>query len=195
MAARYLGWRARTYGSGSRKDAHVARVNGQTEHGPGGSNPEVAHEHSDVNVRGILVFTASLLVAAIVIHVLIWLLFDLLAEREARANPPPPALIGRRESPMPPEPRLQPSPTQALKDMRAGEDAWLNSYGVVDPLAGVVRLPIGRAIELTAERGLPWQAAPPGGESEQSSANGNTASAPESSGGRPWRRAPSSGEK
>jgi hypothetical protein len=42
-----------------------------------------------------------------------------------------------------------------LLQKRAQEDAVLNSYGWVDRANGTVRIPIERAIELTAERGLP----------------------------------------
>jgi hypothetical protein len=57
--------------------------------------------------------------------------------------------------------------------MRRREDRLLNSVEWVDKERGVVRIPIGRAIALTAKRGLPnWPAvetAPPaqGGEAER----------------------------
>ena len=38
--------------------------------------------------------------------------------------------------------------------MRAAEDQMLTSYGWVDPQNGVVRIPIDRAIDLLAQRGL-----------------------------------------
>jgi hypothetical protein len=56
---------------------------------------------------------------------------------------------------MPPEPRLQVSPTADLLALRRSEDARLSSYGWGDRTAGIVRIPIARAIELSAERGLP----------------------------------------
>jgi hypothetical protein len=56
---------------------------------------------------------------------------------------------------LPPEPRLQISPQQDMRQMRAAEMAALHSYGWVDRQAGIVRIPIERAIELLAERGLP----------------------------------------
>jgi DNA-binding GntR family transcriptional regulator len=39
--------------------------------------------------------------------------------------------------------------------MLAAETAILHSYGWVDRDAGIVRIPIERAIEILAERGLP----------------------------------------
>ena len=56
---------------------------------------------------------------------------------------------------LPPMPRLQSAPITDLKDMRAAEEQILNGYGWVDQANGVVRIPIDRAIDLLAQRGLP----------------------------------------
>jgi hypothetical protein len=56
---------------------------------------------------------------------------------------------------LPPEPRLQTNPREDLRDLRAKEDAILESYGWVDRNAGVVRIPIDEAMKLTVQRGLP----------------------------------------
>jgi len=115
-------------------------------------NPQVSHEQSDVNVRGILAFGLGLLVAGVVIQLGMWWLFDYLAARTAQLDQPrsPLASSSPRES-LPPEPRLQVSPAQDLKELRAAEDAMLHSYGWVDQQAGVVRIPIERAMEVLAE--------------------------------------------
>jgi hypothetical protein len=42
-----------------------------------------------------------------------------------------------------------------IKDFRLKEEQTLNSYGWVDEKAGVVRIPIDRAMQLLAQRGLP----------------------------------------
>jgi hypothetical protein len=55
----------------------------------------------------------------------------------------------------PPEPRLQGQPTKDLVEMRREEDEALSTYGWVDPQAGVVRIPIDRAMDRVLERGLP----------------------------------------
>ncbi len=54
-----------------------------------------------------------------------------------------------------PPPALQQNPADDLRVMRAAEDATLRSYGWIDRDAGTIRIPIERAIELTAQRGLP----------------------------------------
>jgi hypothetical protein len=54
-----------------------------------------------------------------------------------------------------PQPQLEENERQELKDVRLAEERTLHSYGWVDEKAGIVRIPIERAMELTAERGLP----------------------------------------
>lgn len=46
-------------------------------------------------------------------------------------------------------------PREALKRLRDREDAALGRYGWVDREAGIVRIPIERAMDLLLERGLP----------------------------------------
>ena len=60
---------------------------------------------------------------------------------------------------LPPAPRLEVTPVLDLRAMRAAEDKILNSYGWIDPEKGMVRIPIDRAIDLLAQRGLPSRAA------------------------------------
>jgi len=52
-------------------------------------------------------------------------------------------------------PRLQISPAQDLSSFRAREETELNTYGWINRTAGVVRLPIRRAMDLLLERGVP----------------------------------------
>ena len=116
--------------------------------------PRVHHEESDVNIRAILGFGFALLVTAVVVNLLVWLLFGLLADRESRqAESRFPLAAGRER--LPPEPRLQTNPRGDLHDLRVHEETILSTYGWVDKNAGVVRIPIDRAIAITLERGLP----------------------------------------
>ena len=57
-----------------------------------------------------------------------------------------------------PQPQLQENEVPDLKAIRAAEEQVLHSYAWVDPEANVVRIPIDRAIDLLAERGLPVRA-------------------------------------
>ena len=118
-------------------------------------NPEVRHEESDVNIRGVLMFGAGLTVAAIVISLVVGGLFKYLDIREARQAAPEYPLAAAQENRLPPEPRLQTNPRQDLADLRVREDEALAGYSWVDRNAGIVRIPIDEAIRKTLERGLP----------------------------------------
>jgi hypothetical protein len=115
----------------------------------------VGHEQSDVDVRYLFAFAAGLLVTAVFIYVLTWLLFSYFSAREARKSLPEYPLAAEQQTRLPPEPRLQASPRQDLKDLRADEDTLLGGYSWVDRNAGIVRIPIDAAMRLTIERGLP----------------------------------------
>ena len=111
-----------------------------------------AYEKSDVSSRGIMWFAIAMVVAAIVMYVALWLFefgLNKLYPGQAAAS-----RIGKPQVEVP-APRLQSSPAADLRELRAAEDAVLNSYGWIDRQAGVIRIPIERAIDLTSERGLP----------------------------------------
>jgi len=121
---------------------------GHTERG------SVDHETSDVNIRAIFGFAIGLTVTTIVIGFAVWVLFQYFTAREARTvfvEYPLASELSR----VPPEPRLQTNPREDLGNLRAREDQALTSYGWVDKNAGVVRIPIERAMQLVVERGLP----------------------------------------
>jgi hypothetical protein len=127
-------------------------------HAPGSDvvDETVHHEESDVNIRAIFGFGIGLFVVGAVVHVAIYLLFLYFSSGEQAANrvrqyP----LAAGQENRLPPEPRLQTNPRQDLQDLRAQEDQLLNGYSWVDRNAGVVRIPIGEAMRLTIQRGLP----------------------------------------
>jgi len=123
-------------------------------------NPEVAHELQDVNVRGILIFGAALLVSAVVIHLVLWWMLEYFAARDSKAQPKPPPLASERQQ-LPPEPRLQGMPGHEeaapieMETFRTREEDLLNSYGWVDEKGGIVRIPIQQAKKLLLEKGLP----------------------------------------
>jgi hypothetical protein len=123
-------------------------------------DPQAHHESSDVNIRAIFGFALGLLVTGIIIHLLVWVLFQYFTAREGRASPPAFPLAVTQGTRLPPEPRLQTNPRQDLSDLRAREDQLLSSYGWVDKNAGLVRIPIDQAMKLTVERGLPSREEP-----------------------------------
>ena len=117
-------------------------------------NPDVAHEHDDVNVRAILWFVAVLSTIAIVIHIAMWGMFRGLTYYE-RTNEPYVTPLTRPAGEAPPEPRLQTTPWADLRQFRTEQHDYLHSYGWVDEKLGVARIPIAKAKELLLQRGIP----------------------------------------
>lgn len=54
-----------------------------------------------------------------------------------------------------PEPQLETNERTELNKIRAGEEETLSTYDYVDKSAGIVRIPIDRAMDLIVQRGLP----------------------------------------
>ena len=59
-----------------------------------------------------------------------------------------------------PEPQLETNERTELNTIRQREEDTLSTYGYVDENAGTVRIPIDRAMELLAQRGLPTRTQP-----------------------------------
>jgi hypothetical protein len=128
---------------------------GETEvRPPAHERPPARHEEADVNAWAVGKFAIALVLLCGVALLLLAGLFKYFAAREAggQARPTGINVDARR---LPPEPRLQDAPIRDLKDMRAAEEQILHSYAWVDQQGGVVRIPIERAIDLLAQRGLP----------------------------------------
>ena len=79
------------------------------------------------------------------------LVLNLLASRESKESAPASPLAGAYGLKAPPQPRLQTEPLGDLAQLRAAEDVALHGYGWVDRQAGIVRIPIERAIDLVAQ--------------------------------------------
>lgn len=123
-------------------------------------NEDVDFEKSDIDVRHTFITGVSLLIGIWVVSGLLYFMFAYLAHERA-VNSPPPLPIEAHGNPMPPEPRLQASPHKDLKAMRAREDWELNHYFWVDKAKGTVAIPIERAMDILASRGIPPQKQPP----------------------------------
>lgn len=108
------------------------------------------HEQSEVSVRLIVVSLAFLAVATFCVFVLVVGIFRYFYDTYSTAE------ATRLSRPViPPEPRIEVAPYQQLRDLHAKEDHILNSYAWVNKQDGVVRVPIDRAIDLLAAKGLP----------------------------------------
>ena len=111
------------------------------------------YEKRDVSPRVIAALVVGLAALTVVAAALMWGGFAYLQKRAERAHESPSPL--REERVLPPPPRLQVAPEVDLQAVRQKEEERLNSYGWVDPDAGVVRIPIERAMELLVQRGMP----------------------------------------
>jgi len=123
---------------------------------PDQQNPEVRHETRDVNEWAIGKFAIALVLVCVCVLALLVGLFRFFIDQTG--GPPPSRVLQGLDidaRKLPPEPRLQVAPALDLQQMRAAEDQILNSYGWVDRTNGVVRIPIDRAMDILAQRGLP----------------------------------------
>jgi len=157
-------------GSTPGTDAHAHHPHGSLE------NAEVAHEHTDISVRGIIWFLGMLVVIVLVTDVAMWGLFKGL-QRLERGNDPFVTPLAAPAGQLPGEPRLQTTPWQDLTQFRADEQKRLHAYGWTDQRAGIGHLPIERAKELLLERGLPSRAdaSPDATEGTHGASNGEAA--------------------
>ena len=143
-----------------------------------GQSPEF--EQQDLSPKPVLGALAALAVILVVSYFIV-LGFYRYMDRNQKANEPPanPLAEQRTETVKPtrvetqaeinrafPEPRLEEDERGQLNSIRLEEEKQLYSYGWTDEKAGVVHIPIERAMELIAQRGLPVYSAksPAGGE-------------------------------
>ena len=126
---------------------------------------ETGFEHEDLSPRGVFGFLAGLAAAVILVALLLWGLYRTMDAYQRKNQPsqsplaPPAAANTRQVSPNQinafPQPRLEQNEKVEINQFRLEEEQRLASYAWVDQKAGVVRIPIERAMQLIAERGLP----------------------------------------
>jgi len=117
---------------------------------------EAGHELRDLSPKAIALFALSLALLLGVVFLVTYFLNEHYATVQIRTQAQPSPLSAAREPT--PEPRLAVTPGADLKALRAAEDSMLKSYGWIDAKNGIVRIPVDRAIEILAQRGLPTRA-------------------------------------
>jgi hypothetical protein len=126
-----------------------------------------APPHGDENVRAVVRFGLWMVIAAVLIYAVLFGMFQYFDRQAALADPARnPLLAGEKPPATPaarfPQPRLQSNAAADLEKLRGAEDETLATYGWVDRNAGIARMPIDRAMQMVAERGVPvWPAPPP----------------------------------
>ena len=125
-------------------------------------------ERKDIGVAGVLYSMVGLFAFCLIVHFLVTGLYGVL-ERFSTADKdkaPMSPLITNVPTDMRhvakgypqtvfPNPKLEEDELGQFKSILAGQEETLNSYGWVDEKAGVARIPIDRAMDLLAQRGLP----------------------------------------
>ena len=129
---------------------------------------EEGFEHQDLTAQAVFGFLISLIVGGVLVYFVVLGLYAFMDARQRSRQPQQSPLVKQVESDTRivspdeikkfPEPRLERNERIEINDFRLQEEQTLNSYGWVDEKAGVVRIPIERAMQLVAQRGLPTAA-------------------------------------
>ena len=119
------------------------------EHPVATSPNGAGHEHREVDVRFIVVSLIVLLIGAFLVCLLTIGIFRYFHNEYL------PAQATYTQPQLPPEPRVEEKPYLQLQNLRVLEDHVLSSYAWVDQNAGTVRIPIDKAIDMVAQKGLP----------------------------------------
>lgn len=124
------------------------------------------YEHQDLQASSIIYFLLTLVVATAICVFALRGFYDYLDHREKASQPAVNPLVtnvpadtrhiapGYPQTAFP-DPRLEEDERGQLNGIRMKEERTLYSYGWVDERAGIVRIPIERAMDLIAQRGLP----------------------------------------
>ena len=147
------------------------------------TNPDVAHEESDVAVRPLLWFVGGLTAFTIVVCLATLIMFAYFLNREKSQELKASPLARQGDERLPPEPRLQLAPgfgvttddgkrhnlsyegkmervPQPQDEYLAVRDEWmreLNDYGWADEKAGTVRVPVDEAMKRYLQQHPPKQ--------------------------------------
>ena len=122
-------------------------------------------EREDLTPKPIIIFMIALVVGCILVALILRGMYSYL---DASVNRHQPVLgplapragadtrtVSASDIAKFPQPRLESNERAEINDFRMQEEKELNSYGWVDQDAGVVHIPIERAMQLLAQRGLP----------------------------------------
>jgi hypothetical protein len=120
---------------------------------------DVRFEPADIAPRSVLLTGLGIWGVALVVAFATYFFGSLLtqARRREGAQTQAASAAPRR---LPPEPRLQSSPSAELQSYRDAQMQQLNSYSWIDRDKGAVAIPIQKAMELIVQRGIPPERGP-----------------------------------
>jgi hypothetical protein len=129
---------------------------------------ELQFERSDLSPAAIIAFLIGLAVFGVLVHFVIAGMLRYMDRteqvRQTKLGPTMPSLrptqpdtrsVKPQDITQFPEPRLEGNERIEINAFRLNEERLLHSYSYVDQQRGVLRIPIERAMQLIAERGLP----------------------------------------
>ncbi len=133
---------------------------------PSGVDPEdiaAGYERSDMRPGIVLLGALGLIVALGVILIAVTTLEAVLTGVPPSISRPGDLISGLQAAPRPtpPAPALEAEPGQSLDPYMAAEQQKLSTYRWVDRQAGIVAIPIDRAMDLVAQQALPARTASP----------------------------------
>jgi len=131
---------------------------------------EVSYEREDLSPRGIFAFLIGLALVGVLIHFALKGMYGYLDSYQKQHQPPLNPMASQTENDSRkvsnadiarfPQPRLETNERLEINDFRLQEEKKLNSYDWIDQKAGIARIPIDRAMQLLAQRGLPTRPQP-----------------------------------
>lgn len=140
----------------------------------GKSNGHADFERKDINVNGVVIFLVGLAALVVISYFVVDVFYHVLEKHfEAEQAPVSPLVTNAQEDTrrIPPQykdneygkylkeafpaPQLETDERTQLNDVRLREEDILTTYDYVDKGAGTIRIPIDRAMDLLAQRGLP----------------------------------------
>ena len=112
------------------------------------------HETKDASIPGVALTGLGLAIGAAIALSIVYGIFQFLSTQPLTTAPPNP-MAETSVQQFPPAPRVEEHPAVEIQELHAKEDSLLSTYGWTDKEAGVVRIPIDRAIDLELQRGFP----------------------------------------
>ena len=136
---------------------------------PANSTGNGGYERRDIGIAPVLYFLVALLVGGLVVFFLVDGIYHSLEKRSQAEQAPVSPLVTNAPADTRklsadykdylkqnfPTPQLEIDERSQLDKVRINEEQTLSTYDWVDQKAGAVRIPIDRAMDLLAQRGLP----------------------------------------
>jgi len=133
---------------------------------PTNSTGNGGYERSDIGAAGVLYFLAGLAVFGVFAYLAAAGVYWYLDKRSAAEQVPVSPLVtnspadtrhipDKYEEKAFPDPLLEKDEFTKINELRVREEQTLSTYDYIDQKTGTVRIPIDRAMDLIAQRGLP----------------------------------------